>query len=312
MSKLYKLYKVLKNPNLIGVFIIQKLSRLIKSDEKYLQWYYYLKMHKRLNLETPTTYNEKLNWLKLNDRNPLYVTLVDKLKVKEYVTEKIGADHIIRTLGIWKRAEDIEWENLPNRFVLKTTQGGGNVGVIICHNKSELNISKTVASMNAALKQDLYSTSREWPYKNVEPLIFAEEYMEDEHGELRDYKFFCFDGKYKMMFVATERQTRKEPYFNFFDENYNPLPFKQGHPINPHIPEKPEAYDEMIHIAEELSKGFPHVRMDLYVINKKVYFGEFTFYHFGGVIPFEPAVWDKKIGTWLTLPIKRNNIDINN
>jgi hypothetical protein len=299
-----KTQKLLKNPIRIGVILMRKLSPYIKDDEKYLRWYYYFNMHRCLNLKTPTTYNEKINWLKLYDHNPLYVTLVDKLKVKDYVTEKIGADHVIKTLGIWKYAEDIDWDKLPNRFVLKTTQGGGNIGVMICRDKSKLDIARAVSNMNAALKQNLYYSSREWPYKNVEPLIFAEEYMEDEHGELRDYKFFCFDGKCKMLFVATERQTREEPFFNFFDEDYNPLPFKQGHPVNPVTPEKPKDFDEMIHVAEELSKGLPHVRMDLYIINGKVYFGEFTFYHFGGVMPFEPSEWDAKIGAWLKLPIK--------
>lgn len=299
------LHKFIKNPLKIGIVLMRKLSPCIKDDEEYLRWYYYLSMHKRLNLKTPTTYNEKINWLKLHDHNPLYTTLVDKLKVKDYVTEKIGAEHVIRTLGVWKRAEDIDWDMLPERFVLKTTQGGGNIGVMICRNKSQFDTAKATANMNAALKQDLYLSSREWPYKNVEPLVFAEEYMEDEHGELRDYKFFCFNGKCKMLFVATERQTREEPFFNFFDENYNPLPFRQGHPVNPVIPEKPEGFDKLINIAEELAKGLLHARIDLYIINGNVYFGEFTFYHFGGVMPFEPAEWDKTIGSWLTLPVTK-------
>lgn len=296
--------KAIKNPSRIGNFILREIGPFIKNDERYLRWYYYLNMRKSLNLKAPTTYNEKINWLKLYDHNPLYTILVDKLKVKDYVIKKIGAEHVIQTLGVWKRAEDIDWDTLPNRFVLKTTQGGGNIGVMICRDKSKFDIAKATAKMNAALKQDLYTSSREWPYKNVEPLIFAEEYMEDEHGELRDYKFFCFNGKCKMLFVATERQTRKEPFFNFFDEHYNPLPLKQGHPVNPIIPEKPNGFDEMVRIAEELSIGLPHVRMDLYAINGKVYFGEYTFYHFGGVVPFEPAEWDEKIGFWLKLPVK--------
>lgn len=296
------LHKLSKNPLKPLVVFLRFLGPLIKDDETYLRWYYYLNMTKRLNLKTPTTYNEKINWLKLYYHNPLYTTLVDKLKVKDYVTNKVGAEHVIKTLGVWKHAEDIDWDKLPNRFVLKTTQGGGNVGVMICRDKSTFNKTKAVANMNAALKQNLYSSSREWPYKNVEPLIFAEEYMEDEHGELRDYKFFCFNGKCKMLFVATERQTREEPFFNFFDENYNPLPFKQGHPVNPVIPEKPEHFEEMKRIAEELSKGLPHVRMDLYIIKGKVYFGEYTFYHFGGVVPFRPSSWDLTLGNMLELP----------
>ena len=299
------LHKFIKNPLKLGIVLMRKLSPCNKDDEKYLRWYYYLNMHKRLNLKSPTTYNEKINWLKLHDHNPLYTTLVDKLKVKDYVTEKIGAEHVIRTLGVWKHAEDIDWDKLPDRFVLKTTQGGGNIGVMICRNKSQFDTTKATANMNAALKQDLYTSSREWPYKNVEPMIFAEEYMEDEHGELRDYKFFCFNGKCKMLFVATERQTREEPFFNFFDENYNPLPLKQGHPVNPIIPDKPERFDKLINIAEGLAKGLLHARIDLYIINGNVYFGEFTFYHFGGVMPFEPAEWDKTIGSWLTLPVTK-------
>lgn len=297
-----KINKLLKNPLKPFAKILERLSPYVRNDETYLRWYYFFCMKKRLNLKSPTTYNEKINWLKLYDRNPYYTTLVDKLKVKDVVAQKIGAEHVIKTLGVWKRAEDIEWDKLPDRFVLKTTQGGGNVGIMICRDKSTFDKVTAVTNMNSALKQNLYYSSREWPYKDVEPMIFAEEYMEDEHGELRDYKFFCFNGKCKMLFVATERQTREEPFFNFFDENYNPLPFKQGHPVNPVIPEKPEGFDEMKRIAEELSKGLPHVRMDLYVINGKVYFGEYTFYHFGGAMPFEPAEWDYKIGEWLKLP----------
>ncbi len=298
------LHKLSRNPLKPLVVLVRLLSPLIKNDKTYLRWYYYLNMHKSLNIKTPITYNEKINWLKLYDHNPFYTTLVDKLKAKDYVTKKIGTEHVIKTLGVWKHAEDIDWDKLPNRFVLKTTQGGGNVGVIICRDKCTFNKTKAAAKMNAALKQNLYSSSREWPYKNVEPLIFAEEYMEDEHGELRDYKFFCFNGKCKMLFVATERQTREEPFFNFFDEHYNPLPLKQGHPVNPILPEKPEGFEELIRIAEELSKGLPHVRMDLYIINGKVYFGEYTFYHFGGVVPFEPSSWDLTLGNLIKLPHK--------
>lgn len=294
--------KLLKNPLKPFAKSLERLSPYVRNDETYLRWYYFLCMKKRLNLKSPTTYNEKINWLKLYNRNPFYTTLVDKLKVKDVVAQKIGAEHVIKTLGVWKRAEDIEWDKLPDRFVLKTTQGGGNVGIVICRDKSTFDKVTAVTNMNAALKQNLYYSSREWPYKDVEPMIFAEEYMEDEHGELRDYKFFCFNGKCKMLFVATERQTREEPYFNFFDENYNPLPFEQGHRVNPVIPEKPEGFDEMKRVAEELSEGLPHARMDLYVIDGNVYFGEYTFYHFGGTMPFEPAEWDYKIGEWLKLP----------
>ena len=297
-----KIIKGLRNPHKVLSWILVKCAPLIKNDETYLRWNYYLNMHRCLNLQAPKTYNEKLQWLKIYDRNPVYTTMVDKLKVKQYVSEKIGAEHVIKTLGVWKNVEDIEWEKLPNRFVMKTTQAGGNVGIIVCQDKSKLNIKKAKKNLKKGIAHNLYVRSREWPYKNVEPMIFAEEYMEDEYGELRDYKFFCFDGKVKALFVATDRQKRSEPFFNFFDENYNPLPIKQGHPVNSDIPEKPKGFDEMIKIAEKLSDGIPHVRIDLYAINGAVYFGEFTFYHFGGVVPFEPAEWDEKFGDWLRLP----------
>lgn len=230
--------------------------------------------------------------------------MVDKLLVKDLVEKKIGGKHVIKTLGVWETPESIDWNTLPDKFVLKTTQGGGNVGVVVCKNKQKFDKHAAINSLRKGLSLDLYKKSREWPYKNVKPMVFAEEYMEDEFGELRDYKFFCFNGKVKMLFVATERQKREEPFFNFFDENYNPLNLKQGHPVNTIIPEKPKGFEKMVEIAEKLSEGIPHVRIDLYIINGNVYFGEYTFYHFGGVVPFEPNGWDEKIGSWLELPSK--------
>lgn len=304
-----RIHKLLKNPLWAVEALLRHYGSIIKDDKVFLKWYYYLNLHRSLNLKNPQTYNEKLNWLKLYDHNPLYTTLVDKLKVKEYVKEKIGPEYVIKTIGKWRNVDEIEWDSLPNRFVLKTTQGGGNVGVVICRDKLTFDVKKAVKKLNYALKQNLYTSSREWPYKNVSPMIFAEEYMEDEHGELRDYKFFCFDGKCKMFFIATERQSREEPFFNFFDENNQPLPFKQGHPVNPTIPMLPKGFDDIKNIAEKLAEGLPHVRMDMYYVNGQVYFGEYTFYHFAGVMPFEPSEWDVKIGSWLKLPnVKKEDV----
>lgn len=299
------IHKIFKNPLWPAEALLRRYGRFIESDETYLRWYYYLNIHKKLNLSNPQTFNEKINWLKLYDHNPLYTTLVDKLRVKDFVAGKIGQDHVIKTIDVWESVDEIDWNKLPNRFVLKTNHGGGNVGVIICRDKSCFDIRQAKKKLALALKQNLYFSSREWPYKNIKPMIFAEEYMEDEYGELRDYKFFCFNGKCKMLFVATERQSREEPFFNFFDQSFHSLPFKQGHPVNPVIPEKPAGFESMVNIAEKLSEGLPHVRIDLYVINGKVYFGEYTFYHFAGVMPFEPSEWDLKIGKWLRLPEKK-------
>lgn len=299
-----KLVRGLQNPFKVLDWIWMKIAPSMISDSTYLKWHYYFNMRRFPNLISPKTYNEKLQWLKINDHNLLYTKMVDKLLVKDLVEKKIGGKHVIKTLGVWETPESIDWNTLPDKFVLKTTQGGGNVGVVVCKNKQKFDKHAAINSLRKGLSLDLYKKSREWPYKNVKPMVFAEEYMEDEFGELRDYKFFCFNGKVKMLFVATDRQKREEPFFNFFDENYTPLNLKQGHPVNTIIPEKPKGYEKMVEIAEKLSEGIPHVRIDLYIINGDVYFGEYTFYHFGGVVPFEPNGWDEKIGSWLDLPSK--------
>lgn len=259
-------------------------------------------MHKFPNFSNPITYNEKLNWLKLYYRPDVFTTMVDKLKVKDYVSARIGVQHVIPVIGVWDTPENIDWESLPQKFVLKTTHGGGNAGVVICKDKTLFDKEVALKKIKKAMKQESYKLSREWPYKNVEKRIFAEKYMEDEFGELRDYKFFCFYGKVKALFVATDRQKRNEPYFNFFDDKFTPLAIKQGHPVNPVIPQKPDGFEKMVSIAEQLSSGIPHARIDLYMINGKVYFGEYTFFHFAGVVPFEPDSWDVKWGEWLKLP----------
>ena len=274
-------------------------------DELYLRLRYRFSIGSWPNLSNPSTYNEKLLWLKLFDRNPLYTLLVDKYAVKEYVNKRIGDKYLVKTYGLWDSPDQIDFESLPNQFVLKTTHGGGNIGVVIVKEKTKIEVEKIRLMLKKSLSQDLYKSSREWPYKNIQKRILAEEYIEDaEFGELRDYKFFCFDGKVKALFVATERQNREEPFFNFFDEDYNSLEIKQGHPVSENVPQKPSHFQEMKTIAEKLSLGFPHVRVDLYQANEKVYFGEMTFYHFGGLVPFEPSKWDQIFGSWLTLPQK--------
>lgn len=306
MSKITTALRLLHNNS--GEFkasLIRMIAPVL-SDKTYLSKMFYYMMGRQINWEKPETYSEKLQWLKLYDRNPEYTKLVDKYEVKSYVTQKVGEQYVAKTLGVYDRPEEIDFAALPQRFVLKTTHGGGNCGVIICKDKSKIDNEKTIATLKSSLKQDLYRDSREWPYKNVKKRVLVEEFLEDkETGELRDYKFFCFDGKVKALFVATERQTREEPYFNFFDKDYKPLDIKQGHPRSDNWPERPEKFSEMVYIAEKLSAGIPHVRVDLYQANGKVYFGEYTFYHFGGIVPFEPESWDKVFGEWLKLPERK-------
>lgn len=289
------------NRNAFYAQLVQQFAFLF-SDKIYLDMLFRYRMGYRINWDNPQTFNEKLNWLKIHDHNPLYTKLVDKELVKEFITERIGAEYVIPTLGVWNDPTDIDFNTLPDRFVLKTTHGGGNEGVIICKDKASFNKEKAIANLRKSMKQDIYKDSREWPYKNVEKRIICETYVEDKKTEeLRDYKFFCFDGDVKALFVATDRQKREEPFFNFFDQDYNPLPIKQGHPISDKLPEKPQTFELMKKIASKLSKGFAHLRVDLYEVNGKVLFGELTFYHFGAVVPFEPSYWDLTFGSWIDI-----------
>lgn len=257
---------------------------------------------RKLNLANPKYYTEKLNWLKLYDHNPIYNTLVDKYEVKKYVADKIGTKHIIPTLGVWETFDAIDFEKLPNQFVLKCTHDSG--GLIIVRDKSSFNYKKAKKTIEKALKRNFYTMNREWVYKDVKPKIIAEAYMNDKKtNELRDYKFFCFNGEVKSLFVATGRQT-DGPFFDFFNMNFEHLDITNGHPNAPITPRKPETFDEMKFIASVLSENIPHVRIDLYEINGKVYFGEYTFYHFGGWVPMRPEKWEKIFGDWLSLPQK--------
>lgn len=284
--------------------LIVKLMSLV-SDETYIKIKWKKWMDYKLNLDNPRTFNEKLQWIKLNDHNPLYTELVDKCRVKQYVTEKVGSEYVIPLLGQWDNVDEIEWEKLPNQFVIKCSHDCGSM--VLCKDKSALDVEAAKKNLRSCLKRNYYWESREWPYKNVKPQIFAEAYMEDEHGELRDYKWFCFDGEPKVMFVASDRQKNgEETKFDFYDENFNHLPITNGHPNSSTFIEKPKGFDLMKELASKLSKGLPEVRMDFYDVNGKVYFGEFTFFHWGGLMPFEPKEWDLKMGDWIKLPNNHN------
>lgn len=296
----------LKNPSQFLSSLAIKLNFLFP-DELYLKILFRLQMGYKLDLKNPKTFNEKLQWLKLYDRKPEYTSMVDKYAVKKYVAARIGEEYIIPTLGVWNRPEDIDWESLPNQFVLKTTHGGGNSGVVICKNKATFDRNKAVEKLRKSYILDIYKSSREWVYKDVDKKIIAESYIEDSQTkELRDYKFFCFNGEVKYMFVASERQKREEPYFDFFDSEYNILPIKQGHPNSTNKPQKPNCFEEMKSIASKLAQNIPHVRVDLYEVNGKIFFGELTFFHFAGFVPFQPHEWDYKFGELLKL--ERNGI----
>ena len=286
-----------------GYFVNHRLLNWMP-DKPYLQIFYYAEFGKFIDFKNPKTFNEKLNWLKLYYRRSDLITLVDKYEVKKYIADKIGEQYVIPTLGVWDKFEDINFNELPNQFVLKCTHDSG--GLVVCKDKSKLNLKEVKAKIEKSLTNNYYLWTREWPYKGVKPRIIAEKYMEDqETGELRDYKFFCFNGEPKLMFVASERGL-KNTKFDFYDMQFHHMNIVQHYPNSEYSIEKPEHFEKMVMLAEKLSAGFPHVRVDFYEANGQVYFGEMTFYHFGAIVPFETEEWDKKIGDWLVLPDKIN------
>jgi hypothetical protein len=259
-------------------------------------------MGKRLNWKNPLTFSEKIQWLKLYDRRPEYTIMVDKVKAKEYVASVLGKEYIIPTLGVWNNPDEIDFESLPERFVLKCNHNSG-LGMYICKDKSKMDVERVKEDLRKGLKENYFIGNREWPYKNVPRRILAEQYMEDEYGELRDYKWFCFDGEVKALFIATDRSKGNHATrFDFFDDNFNHLPFINGHPNADVTPQKPKMFDKMKELAAQLSKGIPQVRIDFYEVGNRVYFGEMTFSHWSGMMPYEPEEWDHKFGSWISLP----------
>lgn len=300
MSKFPNLFAIISNNDrktLLFLLAI-KFSKFVP-DKLFLQICYKYYLNEDLNLNHPRTFNEKLQWLKLYDRKPEYTKMVDKYGAKEYVANIVGKDYIIPTLAVYYSVEEIDFETLPNQFVLKCTHDSG--GVVVCKDKSKLDKQNAIKLLGDGLKKNFYYQNREWPYKNVIPRIIAEQYMVDESGEeLKDYKFFCFDGEPKIVQVDYDRFDNHKR--NLYDLEWNRLPFTLGFPTDwNHEIAKPEALEEMIEVARQLSKGIPHVRVDLYHIKGKVYFGEMTFYHGSGFEKFTPEEWNNTLGEWIKI-----------
>jgi len=291
--------------------IIKKPSQLIRSagsrnlfnwmpDKLYLKMLYRAETGKTLNLECPESYNEKLQWLKLYDRNPMYSKLVDKYTVRNYVSKKIGDEYLIPLIAVYDSVEEIEWESLPRQFVLKCTHGSGSN--IICKDKNELNIKEVKKKLNNWMKKNWYWFGREWVYKNVKPRIICEKYMVDESGtELKDYKFFCFNGQTKLIQVDFGRFTNHKR--NLYDTNWHllDLSIKFPNDLQRDI-EAPAKLKEMLSLASKLSSNFPHVRVDFYNVRGRIFFGEITFVHGSGFEKFTPPSYDKILGNWINLP----------
>lgn len=275
------------------------------SDEDFLKKAYRIRMGGSLNLKNPQSFNEKLQWLKLYDRRPEYTTMVDKYAVKKYVADRIGEQYIIPTIGVWERFEDIDFDMLPSQFVLKCTHDSG--GLAICRDKSKFDIESAKKKINRSLKRNYYYSGREWPYKNVPRKIIAEQFMEDKNSKyLKDYKFFCFDGEVKFLYLSEGLDNHATAHISYVTLDWKQAPFYRNDykPFDV-LPPKPVNFDKMIQLAEVLSKDIPFVRVDFYEINEKVYFGELTFFTGSGFTKFIPNEWDSKLGEYIRLPEKK-------
>lgn len=273
------------------------------SDKLYLKMMYRLELRKKLNLDNPKSFNEKLQWLKLYYHRPDLVTMVDKVTVKSYVASIIGDEYVVPLIGVWDNVNEIEWGNLPEQFVLKTNHDGGNYGVVICKDKKTFDKSKAKRRLEKSLRRDTFLLGREWPYKNISRKVFAEQYLNCENDEgMLDYKFMCFDGKVKLLFVSSERESKTGVRFDYFDTDFNHLEVHHSTSNASKRPRKPKNFELMKELAEKLSSGLPHVRVDFYEVNDKVYFGEYTFFSHGGWSAFYPEEYDYLLGSYIQLP----------
>lgn len=272
------------------------------SDKLYLKLLFRYKKGYWMDFANPQTFSEKLQWLKLYNRNPLYTVMVDKVKAKEYVASKIGTQYIIPTLGVWERVEDIDFDSLPNRFVIKCNHNSGK-GMYICKDKSEMDVDKVKKDLKQGLKENYYLHGREWPYKDVPRRIIAEQYMEDESGyELKDYKVFNFNGKPELIEVDFDRFI--DHHRNIYSTEWKRLELEIEYRSDPKrdIP-RPEHLDEMLKLCSMLAADIPHVRTDFYVVNGRLYFGELTFFHGSGMERFNPEKWDARLGSLIKIPV---------
>lgn len=270
-------------------------------DKLYLSLRYRFTLGHWMNWEKPETFTEKIQWLKIYNRRPYYSTMVDKWAVKNLVEKSIGKNYIIPTIAVWENLSEINWDLLPNQFVLKTTHGGGGSGVVICKGKKHFDKDIAIKKLSDSLSKDIYSNLREWPYQNVTKRIIAEEYISGENGDLNDYKFFCFDGKVKFFKIDFGRFV--EHHANYYSPDGKLLEFgEKGLEPDPEYDLKmPSNLQEMIAIAEKLSKDEPFLRVDLYNISGRIIFGELTFYPASGLIPWTKEEADMTIGSYLNL-----------
>lgn len=295
--------------------LARKFTNLLP-DRIYLKLLFRKTTGKKLNLNNPTGFNEKIQWLKLYDRKQEYTSMVDKYAAKQYVAEKIGEKHIIPTFGVWDKFDDIDFDSLPNQFVLKCTHDSG--GLVVCRDKYALNKDEAKAKIERSMKNNYYYHGREWPYKNVKPRILAEQYMQDNNESkattgknlktegLTDYKFYCFNGSPKFLYVSSGLEDHDTASISFLTLDWQFAPYERtDYKKLSQLPPKPKSFDKMIKIAKTLSSGLDFLRVDLYEIDGAVYFSELTFSPCSGLMPFKDPNHDIEIGEMLKLTCKR-------
>lgn len=303
MSQIQTALKLLvSKPRFFFAQLVLHYHHLFPDDALYLRILFPLWVGYPLELNNPKTFNQKLQWLKLYDRKDIYTTMVDKYLVKDYVSNKIGSQYIIPTLGVWDSIEKINWDSLPSQFVMKTNHDGGGSGIIICKDKSKLDISLSIKKLKDSLKTDIYKELREWPYKNVKRRIFAEELLCDNSvSALVDYKVMCFNGKAKIIQVHKGRFQNQTQ--DLYDTDWKLLDYyqpdvKRSEELTP----KPSVLGQMLALSEKLSESVPFLRVDWYIIDEQLYFGELTFYDASGFDEFEPKEYNYILGDWISLP----------
>lgn len=297
-----RLLNAIKDPYKLFLYFAEKGFFNKMSDKKYLKAKYRSKMKKKLELDNPKAFSEKLQWLKLYDHNPEYSVMVDKYRVREYIADKIGEEFLIPLIGVWDSSDEIDFDALPDQFAMKCNHNSG-LGMCICTDKSELDTDNVRKDLEQGLKQDYYLTGREWPYKDIPRKIVAEKFLKSDSGGLTDYKIHCFNGVPKFILVCCDRFAESGLTEDFYTLEWERMNIKR-----PDIPNKvtqmpkPENLDVMLKLAEELSKNIPFIRVDFYSVEGKIYFSELTLYPASGFSGYDPPEWDKVFGEWLTLP----------
>lgn len=296
---------LLKRPKVIvPKFLHTKAARLIP-DKMFIKLSYWSHFCKWINLDNPVTFNEKLQWLKLNHKKAKYCDYADKFTVRNYIKDVIGEQYLVPMIGVYDTVSDIEWDMLPDKYVLKCTHASGRN--IICSDKLALDIENAKRKLKVWMKSNFFWHGREWVYKTIKPRIVAEQYLENPTcDELIDYKFMCFNGEPKCLFLCLDRQSNESLKVDFYDMEWNPMPFERHYKRSGRQIPRPKCFDEMAKLARKLSEGIPFVRVDFYEVNGQVYFGELTFFPGNGMEEFTPEYYDELLGSWIALPVKDN------